>query len=197
VIEGRILGAGKPSSKIDILGRHFDTPIMTGALCFLKDGMIGFAEGAKKSGALCSVGMGSNEELKELLSTGADLIKIIKPYADPKEILSHHNSIMPWAIPPYALRKDIRASVGKDFILIADGGIEDGFDAFKVLAMGADLVCIGRPLMSAYNEHGADGVAEVIYTLSSQLRSMMWRTGAADLSSIDPEVLHYAPWLQQ
>lgn len=276
VIEGRIIGAGKPTAKTKVLGEEFDTPIMTGALSHLKGGMSGLAQGAKLAGALCSVGMGENESLGEVLATGARVIKVIKPYADREEIfsrlrfakehgafgvgmdlehacdpesdqesvvagypmrlpsmgelkeyietaglpfftkgalsvqdalrakelgaagviLSHHNGLMRCAIPPYALLKDIRRAVGKDFIVIADGGIEDGFDAFKALALGADLVCVGRPLMKPYDEEGPEGVARVLDTMTQQLKAMLLRTGSPSPAQIDPAVLHEAWWLR-
>ena len=88
VIESRILGAKHPSTALDILGCHFETPVMGAALSHLKGGMAGYAAGFKEAGALVSVGMGPNEELKEILETGAKVIKVIKPYKDPEEILS-------------------------------------------------------------------------------------------------------------
>lgn len=276
VIESRIIGAGKPVSKVNILGQEFATPIMTGALSHLKPGMAGLAQGAKLAGALCSVGMGDNDSLGEVLATGAKVIKVIKPYADKNEILSclqfarehgafgvgmdvehavdpasdwestvagyqmklptmdelreyigctglpffikgalsvrdavrakelgaagvvlsHHNGLMRCAVPPYALLRDIRKAVGSGFILIADGGIEDGFDAFKALALGADLVCVGRPLMKPYDEEGPEGVAKVINTMTEQFRAMLLRTGSASPADIDPEVIHEAWWLK-
>ena len=71
VIESRILGAEHPNAALDILGCHFETPVMGAALSHLKGGMAGYAEGFKDAGALVSVGMGSAEELKEILATGA------------------------------------------------------------------------------------------------------------------------------
>ena len=111
-------------------------------------------------------------------------------------ILSHHNGLMKWAIPPYAQLQEIREAVGDDFLLIADGGIADGFDAFKVLAMGADLVCIGRPLIAPYNEKGPEGVVEVICTMTKELKAAMVRTGTKDLDSKDPSVVKEAWWLK-
>ncbi len=275
VVEGRILGAVHPSTRLCVLGAEFETPIMTGALSHLKGGMAGLAEGARAAGALCSVGMGDNDSLGKVLATGAKVIKVIKPYADREEIfsrirfaeehgalgvgmdvehavdvendtdslvagyqmklptldelkeyvnstrlpfffkgalsvqdaltarelgaagiiLSHHNGLLRWAMPPYALLQDIRRAVGNDLILIADGGIADGFDAFKVLALGADLVCTGRPLIPAYEAEGADGVAKTIRAFTDELRAMMLRTGSRDLKSIDPSVVHEARWL--
>lgn len=275
VIEGRVLGAEKPTSKVTFLGQEFDTPIMAGALSHLKNGMDVYAEGARLANAVCCIGMGDNETLGACLDTGAKVIKVIKPYADREEIFSriryaeehgalavgidgghaikeesaefdtivgcpmklptleeykeyiastklpfflkdivsvqdavlakeigcagviigHHHNLMRWATPPGLILPEIRAAVGDDFLLIGDGGVEDGFDAFKMLALGADMVCVGRSLMAPYMKEGAEGVAQTIRTMNDELLAMMFRTGAADVKSIDSTVIHEAWWL--
>ena len=105
-------------------------------------------------------------------------------------ILSHHHDLMHWAVPPVYLLPEIRRAVGKDFPVIADGGIEDGFDAFKALALGADMVCVGRVLMPPYQAEGPEGVARKIREITDEMKSMMYRTAAADVRSIDPAVIH-------
>ena len=104
-------------------------------------------------------------------------------------ILSHHNGLLRYAVPPVKLMPMIRKAVGRKLIIIADGGMESGFDAFKALALGADAVTVGRPLMSALNEKGADGVRNKIEEMTSQLQAMMYRTGSRDLKNIDPSVI--------
>ena len=104
-------------------------------------------------------------------------------------ILSHHNGLMRCAVPPVMLLPEIRDEVGDDLTLIVDGGIESGFDAFKAIALGADLVSIGKPLMDPIKEEGAEGAYSVLKKMTGQLRAMMCRTGAKDLESIDPSVI--------
>ena len=110
-------------------------------------------------------------------------------------ILSHHNNIFRCAAPHVWLLPEIRKAVGKDFILIVDGGIEDGYDAFKALARGADLVSVGRPFMPPYEKEGPQGVADTVSAFTKELRAMMLRTGSKDLKSIDPETVKEAYWL--
>ena len=276
VVEGRIIGAAHPDTKTTLLGQEVSTPIMTAALSHLKRGMAGYARGAKDAGTLCQIGMGDNQQLGAALATGAKVIKIIKPYADPEEIftrlrfaekngavavgmdvehavnveddadslvagyqmklpsmeelksyvaatrlpflikgalsvqdavrakeigcagviLGHHNGLMRWAVPNVSLLKDIRKAVGQDFALIIDGGIADGFDAFKALALGADAVSVGRALMQPYDEKGAVVVTETLNAMTNQLKAMMLRTGSPDVKRIDPDVIHEAPWLR-
>ena len=271
LVEGRIVGAAHPTAETRLLGCAFSTPIITAALSHLKRGMAAFALGAKEAGAACCIGMGSCEELESALSTGAKIVKIIKPYADPDliferlacakahgavavgmdvehavnvaddrdslvagypmklptlqelktyigaaglpflikgalsvrdaltcrdlgcagVILSHHNGLMRWATPPAMILPEVRRAFGGQLVLIADGGIADGFDAFKALALGADAVCVGRPLMQPLEEDGPEGMAGVLRSMTDELKAVMVRTGAAALAEIDPAVLHF------
>ena len=104
-------------------------------------------------------------------------------------ILSHHNGLMRYAVPPVMILPEIREEVGNDLILIADGGMESGFDAFKALAMGADAITVGRPLMEALNVDGADGVRDKMKEMTDQLLAMMYRTSSPDIKHIDPSVI--------
>lgn len=90
LLETRYLDSGIPSTKMELFGETFDTPIMTAALSHLHNtadnGMNIYAEGAKLSNAVHWVGMGEDEELEQIVATGAKTIKIIKPHEDNKEV---------------------------------------------------------------------------------------------------------------
>ena len=86
LVESRVVGAVKPDTTFRFLGETFSMPFMTAALSHLD--LASMAEGAKQAGACVSLGMGGNEEMGKVLSTGAKVIKIIKPYADPEAIRS-------------------------------------------------------------------------------------------------------------
>ena len=267
LVESRLVGAVPPTTRFEILGEVFETPIMTAALSHID--LTAMAEGAKACGAPVSIGMGSTDELGRVLGTGAKVMKIVKPYADREDvyariryaeengamavgmdiehsirpdspeadcvlglqmalpsveelrdlirstrlpffikgalsvqdavrcaelgcagiILSHHNGIMRYAVPPVRLLPGIRKAVGNRLLLIADGGMESGFDAFKALALGADAVTVGMPLMAPLKEKGPEGVREVLTAMTRQLQVMMYRTGSPDLKHIDPTVI--------
>ncbi len=268
LVESRIVGAGIPSTRFEFLGETFETPIMTAALSHVD--LVAMAEGARMAGAPVSIGMGENDELGRVLDTGAKVMKIIKPYADPEEvlrriryaeehgalavgmdvehavnvedaedsvvvgmqmklptleelrmfvrstklpffikgaagardaercleigcagiILSHHNGLMRYAVPPVMALPKIREAVGDRLIVIVDGGMETGFDAFKALAMGADAVTVGKALMPAIKE-GAESVRDVLIKMTKQLQAMMRRTDSPDLKQIDPSVIRH------
>ncbi len=109
-------------------------------------------------------------------------------------ILSHHNALMRWAVPPVMLLPEIRAALGNTLTLIADGGIEDGFDAFKALALGADAVSIGRPLIAPLEEGGPAVMADTLRAFTGELRAMMVRTGTPDLKHMDPSLIRPVSW---
>lgn len=90
LVEVRHLDAVMPDVSMELYGKKFATPVMTAALSHLyntrENGMQLMAEGAKMAGAVCFSGMGSMEETAGMIATGAEVIKIIKPYKDRESI---------------------------------------------------------------------------------------------------------------
>ena len=90
LIETRYLDTVIPTTEMTLFGETFHTPVMTAALSHLhntaQNGMTVYAQAAAQSSAVHWVGMGSDEELEEILATGARTIKIIKPHADNREV---------------------------------------------------------------------------------------------------------------
>jgi (S)-2-hydroxy-acid oxidase len=54
-----------------------------------------------------------------------------------------------------------------------DGGIRYGSDVLKALALGADIVWIGRPVLWALACEGQTGVENVIRILNEELKEAM------------------------
>ncbi|ODR42130.1 alpha-hydroxy-acid oxidizing enzyme [Eisenbergiella tayi] len=104
-------------------------------------------------------------------------------------LVSHHHGIIDYAVPPLMILPEIVRVVQKQIPVFVDCGIESGSDVFKALALGADAVCVGRALMGALQVNGAEGVQEKIASLTEELAGIMARTGASDLSQIDPSVI--------
>lgn len=93
LLEMRLMEAELPSTEFNLFGESFSSPIMTAALSHLgtfnpdlKGPMVAYAEGARLSNMVHWLGMGSIEEMEQVMATGARTIKIIKPYEDEEEI---------------------------------------------------------------------------------------------------------------
>ena len=84
LLETRYIGTDLPSTKIELYGETFDTPITTAALSHLHDicenGMEEFARGAKDAKAMHMVGMGEDDELEGILNVYNKTAKFIKPH---------------------------------------------------------------------------------------------------------------------
>ncbi len=73
-------------------------------------------------------------------------------------------------------------------IITADGGVRTGFDALKMLALGADFVMTGREFIRAAIGGRAEGVRIEAEFLAADLRKAMIMTGCNSLSEIDGHV---------
>ena len=86
LIEMRHIDAVIPSTKLELYGETFDTPVMMAALSHLNNvrdnGMVEMAKGAFAANAVNWAGMGNQAEIAAITATGARTINIIKPYAD-------------------------------------------------------------------------------------------------------------------
>ncbi len=84
---------------------------------------------------------------------------------------------------------EIAKSVGDRALVTADGGVRTGYDALKMLALGADAVLVGRDVIRAAVGGGARGVALQMAHLGNILQKAMFMTGCRDLKSIGGKVL--------
>ncbi|WP_432661852.1 alpha-hydroxy-acid oxidizing protein [Wukongibacter baidiensis] len=77
---------------------------------------------------------------------------------------------------------------GKMKIFI-DGGIRSGLDIFKVIALGADAVLIGRPYAVAVYGGGTEGVELYTHKLGKELHETMVMSGAKSLKDINENMV--------
>ena len=81
---------------------------------------------------------------------------------------------------------------GKTRVLF-DSGIRRGTDVFKALALGAEAVGVGRPVLWGLALYAADGVAAVLEHLKMELANAMRLAGTAKLTDITPEYIKTRP----
>lgn len=72
--------------------------------------------------------------------------------------------------------------------LVATGGVRDGLDVARALALGATAAGIARPVLQAWTEGGREGAAGFVARIVEELRLACWLTGSAS-----SERLRHAP----
>lgn len=85
---------------------------------------------------------------------------------------------------------EIVSAVGGNTVIFVDGGLRNGVDIFKALALGADAVLIGRPFVPAVYGGGADGVRALYAQYSAELKDTMTMCGAHSLDEICADMVH-------
>ncbi|XP_063695701.1 uncharacterized protein LOC134827092 [Culicoides brevitarsis] len=84
---------------------------------------------------------------------------------------------------------EIASAVGDRVVVMLDGGVSQGTDIFKALALGAKLVFIGRPAIWGLSVAGQRGVEQVIEILRKELDVTMTLMGCAKISDITRDMV--------
>jgi len=105
-------------------------------------------------------------------------------------ILSNHGGRqLDHAISPLRLLPEARVQAG-DMALLIDGGIRRGTDVIKALALGANMVLVGRPFLYAATLGGQPMVERAADILRTEVHRNLGLLGLRDLSEIGPATLH-------
>ncbi|WP_157270841.1 alpha-hydroxy acid oxidase [Azohydromonas aeria] len=83
----------------------------------------------------------------------------------------------------------IADTLGGALPLLVDGGMRRGTDVLKALALGAQAVLLGRPVLHALATAGALGVAHVLRLVRDELEIAMALCGCRTLADIGPELI--------
>lgn len=94
-----------------------------------------------------------------------------------------------WGIPTADSLQMVRRAA-PDALAFASGGIRDGVDVAKCVALGASLVGMASPYLKAAADSEA-AVGQVIDVTARQLRVAMFASGAPDLPTLARTPLHH------
>lgn len=83
----------------------------------------------------------------------------------------------------------IRRAVGDSMQLLLDGGVRRGADILKALALGANAVMVGRPILYGVSVAGQAGVERTLFLLNDELTRAMRLSGVATVEGINRELL--------
>lgn len=84
---------------------------------------------------------------------------------------------------------EIVEAVGGKIKIIVDSGVTHGNDVMKALALGADMVFIGRPVIWGLAAYGEDGVVSVVDSVRQELDNAMALCGCSSLENISRDMV--------
>ena len=143
-----------------------------------------------------NAGSKSVAEMKEIISyakmpfiikgimTPAGALKAVESGAK-AIVVSNHGGRVQGGVPSTAeVLPAIADAVKGKITIIVDGGIRSGVDVFRALALGADAVLIGRPVLTAIYGAGEEGFKVYMDKIIGEFKSTMTMCGAATLKDI-------------
>ena len=83
----------------------------------------------------------------------------------------------------------VAEAVGDQTTVIADGGVRNGLDVVKMLALGAEAVIIGRAWAWAVASAGEAGVAHMLGSLRADIDVALALTGQNSVADLGPDAL--------
>ncbi|WP_399135125.1 aminotransferase class I/II-fold pyridoxal phosphate-dependent enzyme [Streptomyces sp. Li-HN-5-11] len=84
---------------------------------------------------------------------------------------------------------EIAQAVAGGCPLLLDGGIRRGADVLAALALGADAVLLGRPVLHGLAVNGAQGVEDLLGLVAGELTEAMTLTGTASVAAAGPQLV--------
>jgi len=83
----------------------------------------------------------------------------------------------------------IADAVGDKLTVLADGGVRNGLDVVRMLALGAQGVLLGRAWVYALAAQGEAGVAKLLELIAKEMTVAMTLTGVNRIGAIDRSIL--------
>ena len=119
------------------------------------------------------------------IMTVRDAVLAVEAGVDCIAVSNHGGRAMEYSPGVASVLPGIAKAVGRDVSIMADGGVRNGADVFKFLALGADIVGIGRPITLASIGGGREGVAKYFACIQNELVQAMILTGCRNVAAID------------
>lgn len=118
-----------------------------------------------------------------------DATRAVEAGCDGIWVSNHGGRQLDTAIAGVDALPEVAAAVGDRALLVVDGGVRRGIDVLKGLALGADLVAVGRPVLWGLAVDGADGVRHVLEIVRDELSLAMALAGARSIAEIRPDLV--------
>jgi len=94
------------------------------------------------------------------------------------------NKFKDWGIPTSVSLIEVLKTVGSKADVIASGGLKDGFDATKALALGAKAVAYAGSFLNILLNRGPSSLEKHILQIEKEIKYFMAMTGARNLAEL-------------
>lgn len=143
----------------------------------------------------------SEKDLKELvdttdkpvmfkgLMTVEDAAMVVDSGAKAMDVSNHGGRVMDFGQGVADVLPGIAAEFKGKITIMADGAVRTGSDVLRLLAMGADVVLIGRPMARMSVAGGPNAVKMYLDYVKSDFRMAMVMTGCDSVSEITNDIL--------
>ncbi|MBA4168861.1 MAG: alpha-hydroxy-acid oxidizing protein [Chloroflexi bacterium] len=118
-----------------------------------------------------------------------DALRAVHAGCDGIWVSNHGGRQLDTAIAGVDALPEVADAVGDRALLVVDGGVRRGIDVLKGLALGADLVAVGQPVLWGLAVDGADGVRHVLEIARDELSLAMALTGCRSVADITPDLI--------
>lgn len=114
-----------------------------------------------------------------------DAVAAVKAGAAAIQVSNHGGRALDGTPAAITVLPEIAQALQGDVPIIMDSGIRRGTDIVKALALGADAVAIGRPLMYGLTVGGAGGVNGVMEFMNRELVNTVLHSGVDSISKLN------------
>ncbi len=125
--------------------------------------------------------------------TAADAALAVRAGVSAIVVSNHGGRQLDGCLPTAIALPDVVAAVAGAVPVLVDGGIRDGGDVVRALALGASAVLLGRPCIWGLACGGQAGVTEVLDGLIADVARTMILVGAGGVAEVGPAHVRRRP----
>jgi len=100
-------------------------------------------------------------------------------------VSNHRGQFLNGVLPTIKMLSPVVSAVGSEAVVLLDGGIRQGSDIAKALALGARAVLVGRAPLFGLAISGENGVRQILRLLRSEMQSVLGFLGCSSVADID------------
>ncbi len=128
--------------------------------------------------------------------TATDAHRAIRLGADAVVLTNHGGRQLDGCVSPMDVLEEIHAACGNEAEIFIDSGFRRGTDIAKALALGAQAVMLGRPLLYGAGAAGRAGIDKALDILTSELSRTLAQLGVPNIAGLEKRHVRRQPFFR-